>query len=90
MLVSKERIMGLLAKRRLAYVKILKHNLHGDIVLADLAKFCRAGQSTFHPDPRVHALLEGRKEVWTRIVNHLNLSDEDLFEIYQQGKNPGE
>jgi hypothetical protein len=51
-------------------------------VLRDLAKFCRGTESTFHPDPRVHALLEGRKEVLLRIQNHLDLSPDKLWEIY--------
>ena len=52
------------------------------IVLQDLAKFCRAHETTFHPDPRVHAHLEGRREVWLRIASHLNLDEQQLWEIY--------
>lgn len=51
-------------------------------VLADLAKFCRANESTFDEDHRVHAVLEGRREVWLRISQHLNLSPEELWRIY--------
>lgn len=51
----------------------------GQVVLADLARFCRADQTTFHPDPRVHALMEGRREVWLRIKEHLDLDLEDLL-----------
>ena len=57
----------------------------GDRVLADLAKFCRANDTTFHADPRVHAVLEGRREVWLRIQNHLRLNPEQLLSIYAQG-----
>lgn len=53
-------------------------------VLADLAKFCRANQSTFHADPRVHAVAEGRREVWLRITQHLNLTDDQLWRMYGQ------
>lgn len=49
-----------------------------DRVLADLARFCRAGESTFHPDARVHAVLEGRREVWLRIQKYLRLSAADV------------
>jgi hypothetical protein len=49
------------------------------MVLADLAKFCRANRSTFHPDPHVAARLDGRREVWLRITQHLNLSTDDLI-----------
>ena len=51
----------------------------GQAVLEDLAWFCRADQTTFHPDPRVHALMEGRREVWLRIKEHLDLDLEDLL-----------
>lgn len=51
-------------------------------VLADLARFCRARESTFHPDARTSLMLEGRREVWLRIAHHLNLSEEDLWQIY--------
>lgn len=54
----------------------------GERVLADLARFCRAHDSTFHTDPRVDALLEGRREVWLRIERHLRLTPEQLWAIY--------
>lgn len=50
-------------------------------VLNDLALFCRANKTCFHPDPRVHAVLEGRREVWLRITNHLHLTTEDLYSM---------
>lgn len=72
-----------LARRRTAYVKTFQGPF-GEEVLADLAKFCRANQSTFHPDPRVHAVAEGRREVWLRISQHLNLTDDQLWRMYGQ------
>ncbi|MDE2020402.1 MAG: hypothetical protein KGJ13_08710 [Patescibacteria group bacterium] len=50
-----------------------------ETVLKDLAKFCRANRSCFAPDPRLHAVLEGRREVFLRIVEHLNLTPDQLF-----------
>lgn len=70
-----------LARRRTAYVKTFLSPF-GQEVMADLAKFCRANQTTFHTDARVHAVAEGRREVWLRIQQHLNLSDDDLWRIY--------
>lgn len=70
-----------LARRRTVYAKTFA-GVYADEVLADLAKFCRANETTFHPDQRVHAVLEGRREVWLRIQQHLNLSDEDLWRIF--------
>lgn len=61
-------------------------NPKGEKVLADLAKFCRAHESTFHPDPRVQAALEGRREVWLRIQEHLKLDPDKLWAIYSGGR----
>jgi hypothetical protein len=57
----------------------------GQDVLRDLAKFCRADRSCFDADPRLHAVAEGRREVWLRIQQHLNLSSEELFVLYGGG-----
>jgi hypothetical protein len=69
------------ARRRTAYVKTF-NGAFAEEVLADLARFCRAEQSTFHADARIHAVLEGRREVWLRIQEHLKLSDDELFALY--------
>lgn len=55
-------------------------------VLADLSKFCRANESTFDTDPRIHALLEGRREVFLRLTAHLDLGSQDLWELYTKTK----
>ena len=57
-------------------------NPMGEKLLDDLAKFCRANESTFHQDARVHAVLEGRREVWLRIRDHLDMTDEELIRRY--------
>ena len=54
------------------------------IVLKDLARFCRAHESTFEGDPRGHAQLEGRREVWLRIQEQLRLTPEQLWALYQE------
>lgn len=76
-----DRVLGFLQRRRTAYRATFLTPM-GDEVLADLAKFCRAHESTFHTDPRVHAVLEGRREVFLRIARHLNLDDDKLYELY--------
>lgn len=53
----------------------------GQEVMRDLAKFCRANETCFHPDPRVHAVAEGRREVWLRITNHFHLPLDQLFDM---------
>lgn len=59
-----------------------------DLVLADLAKFCRATEPCWHPDPRTHALLEGRREVWLRIQKHINLPAEMLIPLVNRANVP--
>lgn len=70
-----------LFRRRYAYQTTFRGPL-ADEVLRDLARFCRANQSTFHVDDRAHAMAEGRREVWLRIANHLNLPPDRLWAIY--------
>lgn len=69
------------AARRTDYVQTF-NTPHGEKVLEDLAKFCRAHETTFHTDPRVHAALEGRREVFLRIQQHLNLDDPALWRLF--------
>ena len=72
-----------LRSRQLAYQRVfLGHGFDTDIVLQDLAKFCRAHESTFHVEPSISDRLDGRREVWLRIAHHLHLTDEQLWSIY--------
>lgn len=69
------------AERQTDYIRTF-NTPHGEKVMADLAKFCRANESTFHPDPRVHAALEGRREVFLRIRAHMDLADRELWALF--------
>ena len=57
------------------------------VVMNELREFCRAEASCvqFGKDGRVDthltAVIEGRREVWLRIVALLNLTDEQLFKL---------
>lgn len=53
-------------------------------VLADLARFCRAQRTCFDSDARAHALLEGRREVWLRIQQMLNLTDDQVADLTEE------
>jgi hypothetical protein len=70
-----------LGERRYAYRATFNGPL-ADVVLKDLARFCRAHESTFETDERAHALAEGRREVWLRIANHLHLTPDELWSLY--------
>lgn len=76
-----EKLRLRLGERRYAYQQTFKGPL-AEVVLKDLARFCRAHKSTFHADPRAHALAEGRREVWLRIAEHLRLSPDELWALY--------
>lgn len=76
-----ERVRDFVSRRRNAYCKTFL-TPYGDEVLQDLARFCRANESTFHRDPRVEGRLDGRREVWLRIQRNLNLTDEQLWTLH--------
>jgi hypothetical protein len=77
-----DKTLGLLTLRKQAYQQTFnKESVAVQRVLKDLAKFCRANITTFHPDSRMHAHLEGRREVWLRITQHLQLTPEELLKI---------
>jgi hypothetical protein len=76
-----DKARRLLGERRYAYQQTLKGPL-GEVVLKDLARFCRAHESTFNADPRIQANLDGRREVWLRLQHHLKLTPEQLWELY--------
>lgn len=77
-LVAKAR--SFLRTRAQAY-QITFDNVQGKRVLKDLARFCRAHQTTVHADERMTHVLEGRREVWLRIQQHLRLSEEELWQL---------
>jgi len=52
---------------------------HGERVLADLATFCHASKTTHvMGDPYGSAQLEGRRQVWLRIREGLDLTDAQI------------
>lgn len=75
-----EKTKQFLFARQTAYNAVFR-GAHGERVLADLAKFCRSTKSTFHADARMHAVLEGRREVFLRIQQHVNLTQEELWSL---------
>jgi len=72
-----------LRKRQAAYKKTFE-NPEGRKVLADLRRFCRATLPTADVN-NVHStyLLEGRREVWLRIMSHLSLTDEEVIKLIE-------
>lgn len=77
------RTLDFLRGRKRAYQLALKSPA-GNEVLIDLARFCRANETCIVTGDRESTLvLEGRREVWLRIQQHLNLSSEELMQLYQ-------
>lgn len=78
-----EKAKRFIFHRQHAYKTVFKDDsLSAQEVLYDLAKFCRAYETTFHQDPRIHGLIEGRREVWLRIQNNINLDSETLWKLH--------
>jgi hypothetical protein len=87
-----EKLLAKIRKRRYAYRRLFLGdnglNADGQIVLADLAKFCRANASTAvvspvsrSVDPIASAMAEGRREVWLRIMGHLHLEERVVLNL---------
>lgn len=82
----KERLKGLLLTRSQTYKRVFSGPV-GERVLRDLAKFCRAHESTVQEDSHLSAVAEGRREVWLRIQQHMNMSQEELWNLtYGRGE----
>ncbi len=73
-----ERARDFLRGRKASYCRTFNlENRDNEAVLVDLAKFCRAHESTADS-----VRLDGRREVWLRIQQHLNLDSETLWKLY--------
>jgi UDP-2,3-diacylglucosamine pyrophosphatase LpxH len=82
-----DKVLSYLGDRKKCYQLTFKYdNPAGRQVLEDLATFCRASESCVMPgDHDRTLLLEGRREVWLRIQQHLNLSPEQLAQLFTKG-----
>ena len=76
--------LDFLRGRKRSYQMTFQLNQPANIaVLEDLVKFCRAEETCVVPGDHDKSLvLEGRREVWLRIQQHLQLSPEILFSLY--------
>ena len=77
---AKQRFLDIIEPRVQAYKQTFR-GVYAATVLRDLEKFCRGTETCFHPDARMHAVLEGRREVWLRIQKHLQLTPEQIFSL---------
>lgn len=56
----------------------------GKEVLKDLAVFCGSQRSSYSSDALEMAFREGRREVFLRIQQHINISEDDIWKLYQR------
>lgn len=82
-----ERIMAFLGQRRRAY-QLAFGSTAGREVLKDLSLFCRARETCVVAernktvDRERTLVLEGRREVWLRIQQHMNMSEAELYALF--------
>lgn len=55
----------------------------GEHCLADLRDFCWAQKSSFDPDPLIMARRAGRRDVWLRITQALNLDESKVQQLME-------
>lgn len=74
----------LVQTRKTAYQLTFQKDQPANVeVMIDLARFCRANETCVVKGDRDASLvLEGRREVWLRIQQHLGLTPEQLFSLY--------
>ena len=93
------RILDRIFRKRVSYRRIFLRddgelNEAAKVVMADLAKFCRARGSTamVSPqtgsiDPIAMAMAEGRREVFNRINEYLHINDNILQNLREEPVN---
>lgn len=52
-------------------------------VLADLRDYTFGAKSAFDPDPIIMARRQGRRDVWLRITQYLNLDEEQVQKLME-------
>lgn len=80
--VQADTIKAYVERRRRAYKAVFgREDIKADIafVMQDLALFSRAFEARFRPDAREHALMDGRAEVFYRIMDYTQLDRDTLY-----------
>lgn len=79
-----ERAVHMLGFRQRSYQGVFGEGTQGQLVLVDLAVYCRA----FLPDPDdiskdTLMAMHGRRQVYFRIIDHLKLSPIEIEGVYR-------
>jgi len=67
-------------KRQAAYRSVFT-GAESDKVLLDLARFCRAVETSFDDNPYRMAFQEGRREVFLRIMTYIDYDLRDVSKL---------
>jgi len=79
------RLKNFVLRRRGAYQDVFI-GPRANVVLQDLASFCRANKTIYTKDDRASYILEGRRQVWLRITDQLRLTQDELWQLYKDPK----
>lgn len=80
--MTPDELLQIMTDRKRAY-QLAFNSPAGEAVLFDLTPFCRARETCVVPGERDKTfVLEGRREVYLRIRDHLDLTPEQLVERY--------
>jgi hypothetical protein len=81
-IVFVERATAIMTERKRAY-QLAFHGPAGEAILIDLTSFCRGRETCVVPGDRDSTMvLEGRREVYLRIRDHLDMTVEELVNRY--------
>lgn len=82
--MDKQLFYKFIKNKELDYRKLFngddeKKTIAAQSVIADLRTFCHATKSTFSTDALTMAKLEGRREVFNRIMSFLKVDIEEVY-----------
>lgn len=84
MIPTMAETLAFLSLRKRSYQSIFgEAGPAGSEAMKDLAKFCYGFKSTAVPNRDLSLVLQGRREAWLRICEHLHISEEELTRLYQ-------
>jgi hypothetical protein len=85
---NEQAALDIIRRRKQAYTQTFSdEDRFNREVMADLARFCRANETTFHENQRMSDVLIGRREVFLRIAHHMGMSESELYDKFVKGVN---
>lgn len=86
------KIRDLIRNKEWAWRRLLRSddgnlNEAAKIVLSDLRTFCNGTRSNFRPDALEMARMEGRREVFMRVMTFLNVDYSAIYDLEEEDLN---